>query len=78
MTMAQEIAQLKQLQADLNAAFDSFFKSTQDSPANVKEITSAKQRIGTLAQITFGAVLGPAFTVLGLTVQVSSRINAKL
>ena len=74
-TMAEEIAQLKQLQAGLNAAFDSFFKAAQDSPGNAGALANAKGQIGTLAQITFGAVLGPAFSILGLTSQVSSPIE---
>jgi hypothetical protein len=34
--MAEEIAQFKQLQAGLNAAFDDFFKYTKETPNNVR------------------------------------------
>jgi hypothetical protein len=70
--MAEEIAQFKQLHAGLMAAFDNFFKSAQDTPDNVGAIAAAKQQIGTLAQITFETALGPAFSIIGLTLQVSS------
>ena len=66
-TMAEEIAQLKQLQVEMNSAFDNLFKSVQDSPDKVGVIASAKERIGTMAQITLGTVLGPAFSILGFT-----------
>lgn len=68
--MAGEIAQLKQLQAGLNAAFDNFFE-TAHTLDDVGAIASAKQQIGKLAQITFGTTLGPAFSIIGLTSQVS-------
>jgi hypothetical protein len=75
--MDEEIVQLKQLQAGMNAAFESLFQSTQESPQNAKEIVAAKQQISTLAKMTFGAVLGPAFSIIGLSCQVSSRVDAR-
>jgi hypothetical protein len=74
--MAEEIAQLKQLQVEMNSAFDNLFKSVQDSPDKVGVIASAKERIGTMAQITLGTVLGPAFSILSFTSQVGSRVEA--
>jgi hypothetical protein len=74
--MAEEIVQLNQLQAGMNAAFDSLFKSIEESPNNARAIAAAKQQIGTMAQMTFGTVLGPAFSIIGLTSQVSSRVDA--
>jgi hypothetical protein len=73
--MAEEIAQLKQLQASINTAFDNLFKSAQESPQNARAIAAAKQQLGATAQMTFGAVLGPAFSILGLTIQVSSQFD---
>jgi len=73
--MADEIKQLKYLQASMNAAFESLLKSTQESPQDAKAIAAAKEQIATTAQMTFGAVLGPVFSIIGLTCQVSSRIN---
>jgi hypothetical protein len=73
--MVDEIALLKQLQADVNTAFDGFFKLVQESPGNSGAIAVAKERIGTVAQITSGTALGPAFSILGLSSQVSSRLN---
>ena len=70
--MAEEIAQLQQLQAGMNAAFDNLIKSTQEGPTNGKAIAAAKEQTVTMAQITMGAVLGPAFSILGLSSQVSS------
>ena len=70
--MADEIAQFKQLQAGVNAAFDSLFKATQDSPINGGAIAAAKENVATMAQVTMGTVLGPAFSVIGLSAQVSS------
>ncbi|RFU23740.1 hypothetical protein B7463_g12599, partial [Scytalidium lignicola] len=70
--MAEEIAQLKQLQADMNAAFDDLFNFSQDSPNNAGAIAAAKERIGTMAQKTLGTVLGPAFSIINL----SSQTNA--
>jgi hypothetical protein len=75
--MADEIAQLRQLQAGLNAAFDDLFKTTQEKPNDTGAIAAAKEQIGNMAQITFGTVLGPAFSIIGLTMQVSSRIHTK-
>jgi hypothetical protein len=73
--MAEEIAQLKQLQASMNAAFENVFKSAQESPQNAKAVAAAKQQLGATAQMTFGAVLGPAFSIINLTIQVSSQID---
>jgi hypothetical protein len=39
-------------------------------------MAAAKEQIGTLAQGTFGTVLGPAFSIIGLSTQVSSQILA--
>jgi len=72
--MAEEIEQLKQLQVAMNAAFDRLLKSTQESPNNGKAIAEAKQQIGTMAEMTLGAVLGPAFSIISLSAQVSLRI----
>jgi hypothetical protein len=69
--MADEIAQLKQLQAGLNAAFDGLFKSAQETPQNAAAVATAKDQIAGLAQMTFGAALGPAFSLIGLSSQVS-------
>jgi hypothetical protein len=76
--MAEEnqIAQLKQLQADLNAAFESFFNSTQQSPKAPREIATAKQQINTLTQRISGAILGPAFSLINLALQVRSRVHS--
>lgn len=68
--MADDIAALKQLQAGLNAAFEEFFKAAEESPKNAGAIAAGKEKIGTLAQITFGTALGPAFSIIGLTSQV--------
>ncbi len=70
-----EIALLKELQAGLNAAFDSLFKAAQDGPNNAKAIATAKQQVSTLSQVTFGAVVGPAFSILGLSIQVSLQVD---
>jgi phage tail tape-measure protein len=74
--MAEEIAQLKQLQASMNAAFDNLFKSAQEGAQNARAVAAAKQQLGATAQMTFGAALGPAFSIIGLTIQVSSRFDA--
>lgn len=73
--MAEEIAQLKQLQAGINAAFKSLFKATDEGPTNGKAIAAAKGQIATMAQMTFGAVLGPAFSIISLSSQVGLRIE---
>jgi hypothetical protein len=73
--MAEEIAQLKQLQAGINAAFHGLFEATEESPNNGKAIAAAKGKIATMAQMTFGAVLGPAFSIISLSTQVSLRVD---
>ena len=68
--MAEEIAQLKQLQTNLNAAFDNLFKSSQERPSNPRVVSDAKERIGKLAQVTLAAVFGPVFSILNVSSQV--------
>lgn len=70
--MADEIAQFKQLQAEMNAAFDSLIQSSQDGSNNAGAIAAAKQKLGAISQVTLGTVLGPAFSVMGFTLQVRS------
>jgi len=67
-----EIEQLKQLQADLDVSFNKLFESVQDAPNNGGAVAAAKERVGALAQAILGAVLGPAFSIIGLSTQVSS------
>ncbi|KAF4986548.1 hypothetical protein F66182_16815, partial [Fusarium sp. NRRL 66182] len=67
--MADEIAQFKQLQAEMNAAFDSLIQSSQDGSNNAGAIAAAKQKLGAISQVTLGTVLGPAFSVMGFTLQ---------
>jgi hypothetical protein len=74
--MAEEIAQLKQLQVSMNAAFDNLFKSVEEGPQNTKAIAVAKQQLGAIAQMTFGASIGPAFSIISLSIQVSSIFDA--
>jgi len=78
--MAEEaqIAQLKQLQAEMNAAFDSFFASTTQSPRVPREIATAKQQINRLAQNISGTILGPAFSLINLALQVCYRVTKGL
>jgi len=73
--MADNLAQLKELQAGMNAAFESLFKSAEEIPSNGKAIAAAKGQLAATAQMTFGAVLGPAFSVVNLTTQVSAPMN---
>jgi hypothetical protein len=73
--MAEEIEQFKQLQAGMNAAFDGLIKSFQEGPNNGKATAATKGQVVTMAQMTLGAVLGPAFSLIGLSSQVSSRID---
>jgi hypothetical protein len=74
--MDEEIAQLKLLQISMNAAFDSLFKSAEEGPQNAKAIAAAKQQLGATAQMTFGASIGPTFSIISLSIQVSSKIDA--
>jgi demethylsterigmatocystin 6-O-methyltransferase len=74
--MAEEIAQLRQLQASMNAAFDGLLKATEESPENAGAIATAKEHIGKMAQMTLGTVLGPASSIMILSCQVGSRIDA--
>lgn len=74
--MADEITQFKQLQAQMNAAFDSLIQSSQDGSNNAGAIAAAKQQIAALSQVTLGTVLGPVFSIIGLTLQVSSSTQA--
>jgi hypothetical protein len=53
-----------------------FFKSAQDSPENAGAIATAKQRIGDIAQVTLGTAIGPVYSIIGLSLQVSLRIEA--
>ena len=73
--MAVEIAQFKQLQAGMNAAFDKIFKAADDCPNNGGVIAAAKGELATMAQVTLGSALGPAFSIIGLSAQVSPRID---
>lgn len=71
--MSEEIAQLKQLQADINGAFDDLLKSSQESLNNPRVISDAKERLGTMAQKTLATLMGPAFSIITLSSQVSSH-----
>lgn len=73
--MAGEMVQLKQLQTGMNAAFDKIFKAAEDGPNNSGVIAAAKGELATMAQVTLGSALGPAFSIIGLSAQVSSRID---
>lgn len=64
-----DIAQFKQLQGSMNAAFDGLLNTIQEDPNNAGAIAAAKDQIGALAQMTFGAVLGPAFSIMSLSCQ---------
>lgn len=68
--MATDIAQLKQLQAGLNAAFDSLFSTAEQEPKNASGLAASKSQLAHLAQATFGAALGPVPSILGFSLQV--------
>ncbi|KAF2427851.1 S-adenosyl-L-methionine-dependent methyltransferase [Tothia fuscella] len=70
--MENEIAALKQLQAGLNATFESYFSLTEKDPKNVKGIAAAKEQLVGLSQATMGTALGPAFSMMGIS---SSPVN---
>ncbi|KAN0102557.1 S-adenosyl-L-methionine-dependent methyltransferase [Hyaloscypha variabilis] len=76
--MADNLAQLKELQAGMNAAFESLFKSAEEIPSNGKAIAAAKGQLAATAQMTFGAVLGPAFSVINLTTQVLAYMAVRV
>jgi hypothetical protein len=65
-----QVAQLKKLQADLNAAFDVFYLSAQQDPVSPKAKSAAKQQINTLAQKVSETIQGPAFSLITLALQV--------
>jgi hypothetical protein len=65
--MADEVAILKQLQAGLNAAFESIFTTVEKDPKNVKAIADGKEQLVGLSHATIGTALGPAFSLISLT-----------
>lgn len=71
--MADDIAQLKQLQAGMNAAFESFFAIAEKEPTNAVGIVAAKEEIAKLGQTTSEAALGPAVSVMRFSLQVRSQ-----
>ena len=68
--MANDITQLKQLQASINDAFESLYSITEKEPTNVGATAAAKAEIGKLAQMTSQTSLGPVFTILQFSLHV--------
>jgi hypothetical protein len=68
--MADEVATLKQLQAGLNAAFESVFTTIENDPKNVKAIAASKEQLVGLSHATIGTALGPAFSLISLSATV--------
>ena len=71
--MADSVATLKELQADLNAAFEAVY-AAQDA----KSLANAKEKLIGLSHTTAGVAAGPALTILNMTAQVSFDISHKL
>jgi hypothetical protein len=68
--MADDIATLKQLQAGLNAAFESVISTIENDPKNVKGVAAAKEQLVGLSHATIGTALGPAFSLISLSASV--------
>jgi hypothetical protein len=65
--MADDIAALKQLQAGLNATFESIFSTVENDPKNIKAVALAKEQLVALSHATIGTALGPAFSLMSLS-----------
>lgn len=65
-TISQEIGQLKTLQADLNAAFETCFCTAKKEPGNAAAIAASRKQIADLAQSTLDAALGPVTSIIRL------------
>ena len=60
--MSEEIAALKQLQSQLNNAFETVYAA-----GDVKSLAKAKEDLAVLSQATAGAALGPVLLIIAMT-----------